>query len=344
LGRASQRLNGLEIDAPPNKIRITRLSLLGASTAAEQRRKYDYDEATNTLTDLELNKVYREERGNFVFGEGETREKLEPGFAALIGLDNILRVVRDANVRDPFFRVFGWTVLFALGSVVSTFALGLIFAIVLNSKELPLRPLWRSLLIIPYAVPFWLSVQTWRGLLNPIYGPVNFLLQPLNGGQPIQFFADPGLAKLTVLFVNLYLGFPYMMLISLGALQSIPSDMYEAALIDGANDWEQFRFITLPMILLAVGPLLIASFAFNFNNFTVIELINNGGPPISAATAAGHTDILLSYTYRLAFSGSRGADYGFAAAIGIFIFLIVGTITLFNFRFTRQLEEVSKNV
>jgi ABC-type sugar transport system permease subunit len=344
LGRVSQRLNGLEIDAPPNKIRITRLSLLGASTAAEQRRKYDYDEATNTLTDLELNKVYREERGNFVFGEGETREKLEPGFAALIGLDNILRVVRDANVRDPFFRVFGWTVLFALGSVVSTFALGLIFAIVLNSKELPLRPLWRSLLIIPYAVPFWLSVQTWRGLLNPIYGPVNFLLQPLNGGQPIQFFADPGLAKLTVLFVNLYLGFPYMMLISLGALQSIPSDMYEAALIDGANDWEQFRFITLPMILLAVGPLLIASFAFNFNNFTVIELINNGGPPISAATAAGHTDILLSYTYRLAFSGSRGADYGFAAAIGIFIFLIVGTITLFNFRFTRQLEEVSKNV
>jgi ABC-type sugar transport system permease subunit len=134
------------------------------------------------------------------------------------------------------------------------------------------------------------------------------------------------------------------MLISLGALQSISPDMYEAALIDGANDWQQFRFITLPMLLIAVGPLLIASFAFNFNNFTIIELINNGGPPISAASVAGHTDILLSYTYRLAFSGARGADYGFAAAIGIFIFIIVASLTFVNFRITGALEKASENV
>ena len=160
-----------------------------------------------------------------------------------------------------------------------TFALGLAFALVLNTKDLPLRPLWRSILIIPYAVPFWLSVKTWRGLLNPVYGPVNLRSRII--GESPQWFADPGLAKIAVLFVNLYLGFPYMMLITLGALQSIPADMYEAALIDGASDRQQFQFITLPMLLIAVGPLLIASFAFNFNNFTVIELLTSGNPAIS---------------------------------------------------------------
>ena len=134
-----------------------------------------------------------------------------------------------------------------------------------------------------------------------------------------------------------------MMLVCMGALQSISSDLYEASIIDGASDLQQFRFITLPLLLVAVGPLLIASFGFNFNNFTIIELVNNGGPAFSAASVAGHTDILLSYTYRLAFGG-KGADYGFAAAISIFIFIIVATLTFINFRFTRALEEVSENV
>src|SRR5262249_36855040 len=125
-----------------------------------------------------------------------------------------------------------------------------------------------------------------------------------------------------------------------GAMQSIPSDMYEAATIDGATGRQQFRYITLPMLLVALAPLLVASFAFNFNNFTIIELFNGGGPPISASPVAGHTDILLSYTYRLAFAGGAGVNYGFAAAIGIFIFMIVGPITYFNFRLTRRLEDV----
>lgn len=116
--------------------------------------------------------------------------------------------------------------------------------------------------------------------------------------------------------------------------------MYEAATIDGASSWVQFRTITLPMLLVAMAPLLVATFAFNFNNFTVIELFNYGGPAMGAGTVAGHTDILLSYTYRLAFSGASGTDYGFAAAISIFIFLIVGTLTFFNFRLTRRFEEI----
>ncbi|PZR97081.1 MAG: maltose ABC transporter permease, partial [Candidatus Chloroheliales bacterium] len=149
------------------------------------------------------------------------------------------------------------------------------------------------------------------------------------------------LTKVAILLINTWLGFPYMMLLCLGALQAIPHDMYEAADLDGASGWAKFRYLTLPLLLVSVGPLLIGAFAFNFNNFTVIDLVNEGGPPIAgSSTPAGQTDILISYTYRLAFSGGRGADFGLASAISIFIFVMVAAITAFNFRFTRQLEEV----
>lgn len=338
--RYAQSLQNMTIGEPPNQIRFTRIGLTEVQQAAVLQPRWSYDPATDTLTNDETGEVYRAERGNFVTGEGETRRVLTPGFPDYVGLDNILRVINDPNVRDPFWRAFLWTLMFAAGSVFLTLALGLVFALTLNARDVPLRPLWRSLLIIPYAVPGWLMVTTWRGLLNPAYGPVNMMILSLFGISP-QWFADPTLAKIGVLFVNMYIGFPYMMLISLGVLQSIPQDMYEAATIDGANGRNQFRFITLPMLLVALAPLLVASFGFNFNNFTVIELFNNGGPPISAATVAGHTDILLSYTYRLAFAGSTGTDYGFAAAVSIFIFLIIAPLTYFNFRLTRRFEEVN---
>ncbi len=338
--QSATTLQNLVIEAPPNEIRVTTISPLRGIQAQELTPRWQYDPAADTLTNVETGTVYRSERGNFVTGEGDTRQVLQPGFPAYIGFDNFLRVITDARIRDPFWRVFLWTVGFAGGSVFLTLALGLSFAMLLNSRDLPLKPVFRSILIIPYAVPGWLVVTTWRGLLNPAYGPVNLGLESLLNTQ-IDWFANPVLVKVAILFVNMYLGFPYMMLISLGALQSIPGDMYEAATIDGANGRQQFRWITLPMLLVALAPLLVASFAFNFNNFTVIELFNNGGPPMSAATVAGHSDILLSYTYRLAFSGARGTDYGFAAAIGVFIFFIVGPITYFNFRLTRQFEEAA---
>lgn len=337
--RFSQTLQNVVIDSPPYQIRFTRLGLGEVQQAAAGLYRWTYDATTDTLTNTETGDVYRAERGNFVSGEGENRKVLEPGFPGVVGLDNITRVITDRNVRDPFWRVFVWTLIFAGASVFLVFALGLAFALALHSRDLPLRPLFRSLLIIPYAVPGWLLIITWRGLLNPIYGPVNIGIESLIGVSP-QWFADPTLTKIGVLLVNMYLGFPYMMLIALGVLQSIPSDMFEAATIDGASSWIQFRQITLPMLLVAMAPLLVATFAFNFNNFTVVELFNFGGPTMGAGTVAGHTDILLSYTYRLAFSGASGTDYGFAAAISIFIFLIVGTLTFFNFRLTRRFEEI----
>ena len=152
-------------------------------------------------------------------------------------------------------------------------------------------------------------------------------------------------AKAAILLVNLWLSYPYFMLICSGSLQSISDEYYDAAKVDGASSWQQFWNITLPLLLVAVGPLLIASFTFNFNNFNLIFLFNQGGPPIAGTpTPAGHTDILISYVYNLAFAGNRGINYGFASAITIVIFFIVGAITLFQFRYTNMWEEVSENV
>ena len=180
--------------------------------------------------------------------------------------------------------------------------------------------------------------------MNPELGVINRTLETLFNFSP-PWFSDQWWAKIAILIVNLWLSYPYFMLICSGALQSIPRDIYQAAEVDGASPWQRFRLITLPLLLVAVGPLLIASFTFNFNNFNLIYLFIGGGPPIAgASTTAGHTDILISYVYNLAFSGGRGVNYGFASAITIVIFILIGAITLFQFRYTNMWEEISENV
>jgi ABC-type sugar transport system permease subunit len=214
-----------------------------------------------------------------------------------------------------------------------------------NDKEFPFKKLIRSLLLIPYTIPGLISIIMWRGMLNSEFGVVNRFLESWFGWAP-RWTTEAIWAQAAILLVNLWLGYPYFMLVTSGALQSIPSDIYEAAMIDGATGWQAFRRITLPLLLVAVGPLLIASYVFNFNNFNLIYLFIQGGPPIAgAATQAGHTDILLSYVYKLAFESSgRGVQYGLASAISIIVFLIVGAITLLQYRFTNMWEEVSENV
>lgn len=329
-------LQNLTIAAGEHTIHIVSLDV-----AQQAQRRYSYDTQRDALVDNQSGVVYKPIEGVFTAPDGQT---LSPGFSAVIGLQNFRRMFTDPQIRAPFVRVFVWTIAFAGLSVLLTFGLGLALAMVLNDKDLPLKRLFRSLAIIPYTIPGFISALVWVGLLNPYYGPLNLALQRLIGVSP-QWFSHPTLAKVATLIVNTWLGYPYMLLVSLGALQSIPSDLYEVAQIDGAGRWQQFRAITLPLLLLSVAPLLIGCFAFNFNNFTVIDLVTEGGPPmVGGLTPAGHTDILISYTYRLAFAGGRGSEYGFASAISILIFIIIASITMFNFRYTRALEEVSENV
>lgn len=329
-------LQHLRINSGQDTVHITSLD-----AAPLARRKYSYDPGRDALIDQETGTVYRPLQGTFTAPDGTA---LSPGFATVVGAQNFIRAFTDPEIRGPFLGVFTWTFSFAGLSVLLTFSVGLGLALVLNDQRLPLKGIFRALAIIPYTIPGFISALVWVGLFNPYYGPINLTIQRFTGFSP-QWFSDGTLAKVVILLVNTWLGYPYMLLVCLGALQSIPSDLYEAAQIDGGSRFQQFRYITLPLLLVAVGPLLIGSFAYNFNNFTVIDLVTEGGPPTpGTSTPAGQTDILISYTYRLAFAGGRGSEYGFAAAISVFIFLIVMTITALNFRFTRALEEVSENV
>lgn len=304
-------------------------------------QQYSYDPDQDVLHELQTGIVYTPVYGYFQAPDGT---RLTPGFRAIIGFDNFRRLFGNPQITGPFVSVFIWTIQWALLSVATTFVVGLFLAILLNDPHLYLRKMYRSLLILPYAIPAFISALIWRGLFNTELGVINQVLQAI-GGSSIPWLQDPFWAKVALIILNLWLGFPYMMIICLGALQSIGQEMYEAALVDGATTWQQFRHITMPLLMVSVGPLLISSFSFNFNNFSVIYLLTRGRPPIvGAQTPAGHTDILISYTYRLAFESGRGIDYGLASAVTLVIFLITGAITFMNFRFTGALEDVNKNV
>jgi arabinogalactan oligomer/maltooligosaccharide transport system permease protein len=231
-----------------------------------------------------------------------------------------------------------WTFAFAIISVASTFFLGLFLAIVFNDARMRGRKWYRVGMILPYAFPAFLSTLIWAGMMNQSFGFIN---QVLFGGASIPWLTDPTLAKFSVLLVNLWLGFPYMFLICTGALQSIPEELGEAATVDGASPWAIFRLIKLPLLLVTVAPMLIASFAFNFNNFIVIYALTNGGPrDINAPIPVGYTDILISMVYKVAFTG-QNRDYGLASAFSILIFIIVAVIAIISFRRTKALEDLN---
>lgn len=304
------------------------------------RRSFEYHEDEDKIVDLRTGEEYFPEEGHFVNAEGE---RLDPGFQITIGFDNYHRLITDPRITRPFIRVFIWTFQWAFLSVATTFALGLFVAILLNDKTMRFRRLYRVLLILPYAVPAFISVLIWRGMFNPSVGVVNRIIEYM-GLSGLPWLQNIFWARVALVVINLWLGFPYMMLLGLGALQSIPGNLYEAAAIDGASRWQRFRHITLPMVLVALAPLLIASFAFNFNNFNVIYLFNEGRPAIAGAqTPAGGTDILISYTYRLSFEAGRGSDFGMASAVAVLVFMITAVLTWINFKYTGALEEVKEN-
>jgi maltose/maltodextrin transport system permease protein len=257
--------------------------------------------------------------------------QLTPGFRVVIGLHNYLQILTDKGLQGPFIKIFIWTVVFAIGSVFLSLCVGMFLAVLLEWKELQGRKLYRTLLILPYAVPAFISILIFRGLFNQNFGEINMILNALFGIQP-EWFANPMLAKTMILIVNTWLGYPYMMIVCTGILQSVPDTIYEASALDGSNPLTDFFFLTLPLIIKPLFPLLVASFAFNFNNFLIIYLLTGGGPDmVGASTVAGETDILVSYTFRIAFRDSA-QNFGYASAIATLIFIIVALIAWYNLR------------
>lgn len=293
-----------------------------------------YDAKTGTFTNIKTGVVYHDDgKGEFVSPAGT--QLTQTGWKTYNGFAQFSKIVTDPLYRRPFLRVLLWTLVFSASTVLLSFALGLFFAITLQKKIRGQR-VYRSLLVIPYAIPSFLTILVWAGLLTdtPAFpGVVNSVLH-----TNISWLFDPWWARVAVILVSVWLTFPYFFLVNLGALQSIPGDLVEAARVDGAGGWQVFRRITLPLLLVSTAPLMIASFAFNFNNFNNIYLLTGGGPSANDQSVAGSTDILISYTYKLAFSAGQGQQYSTAAAISIIIFLIVATISGILFWKTKALE------
>lgn len=328
-------LQGIQAILPSGE----KLSMSGLRQFAEQKPRYAYDEENQILTDLEQQKRYKANDEIGFFQNIDTGERLEPGYTVAIGWHNFIKILTDDGVQEPFIKIFIWTVIFAFLTVIFTTLLGMVFASLVQWEALKGKAIYRLLLILPYAVPGFISILVFKGLFNQSFGEINLILNRLFGIRP-EWFNDPFLAKTMLLIVNTWLGYPYMMIVCMGLLKAIPHDLYEASAIDGATIWQNFTKITMPLLIKPLMPLMIASFAFNFNNFVLIQLLTNGGPNmVGTTTPAGHTDLLVSYTYRIAFEGSGTQDFGLAAAIAVIIFLLVSGLALFQIRMTKLSQD-----
>ncbi len=200
----------------------------GLSLAVELQPTLVYDPESDTFKSIETGTVYSDNgEGSYVSPAGEA---LEPGWKTYVGFANFKKILTDPLVREPFLRVFAWTFGYAFLSVLIQFAIGLFLAITLNKPGLKLIRLQRSLLVLPFAVPAFLAVLVWRGLLNDEFGAVNQAL-----GTSIPWLFDPTWAKVSCLLVNVWIGFPYWFLVCTAALQAVPEELTEAARVDGAG-------------------------------------------------------------------------------------------------------------
>ncbi|MFJ6149621.1 ABC transporter permease subunit [Micromonospora profundi] len=305
----------------------------GLTRAYEGKAARAYDEACDCVRDSETGRTWTadEESGSFVAADGE---RLAQGWKVDVGLKNFSTVLTDPNISGPFFGTLAWNFAFAIASTGLTFLLGMAIALALHSPRMKGTNFYRVLLILPYAMPSFAMLLIWRDMFNTDFGLLNNLF-----GLNVDWFGGTWSARIAVVLVQLWLGYPYMFLVATGALQAIPRELTEATSVDGASPWQSFRAVTLPLLLVALSPLLIASFAFNFNNVNAILFTTEGGPFAPDNPTNGATDLLITYTYRLAF-GAQGAEFGLAATVSIFIFAIVATVSAISFRRTRKQEEV----
>ncbi|NJM09047.1 sugar ABC transporter permease [Candidatus Gracilibacteria bacterium] len=249
----------------------------------------------------------------------------------LIGLQNYIDIF---STGSAFFPVLGWTITWMIGSTALNIGVGMGLAMLLNNPKLAERNIYRTLLIIPWALPFILTVQIWAGLYN-IQGPINLILSWF-GIDSINWLNQIGPARAALLILNLWLSYPFFMTVCLAALQAIPADLYEATDMDGANAWQRFQAITFPFMLAAITPLIITQLAFQFGNAGVIVLLTNGNPIAYPGANFGATDTLATYAYKLIFQLRL---YGLNAAYSIIIFFILAAMTIINSIVTGAFKE-----
>jgi arabinogalactan oligomer / maltooligosaccharide transport system permease protein len=324
-------ITAVKIPGPNGSVYLTQ----DLVSALHEVQSLTYDAKSDTIRNISTGDTYRPDKnGEMVNAAGNI---LQPGWTEVIGWRNFSHVIHDKSFRQPLLSVLWWTFAFAIIVVTSTFFTGLLLGLALNHPKLRAKKIYRSLLIVPYAMPGVLSALVWVGMYNQDSGVINRIF-----GLHIPWLTSPWWAKAAILIQQLWAGSPYMFLIATGAIQALPSEVLEAAEVDGASPRQVFSKIKLPLVLLTLSPLLIASLAYNFSNFNAIYLLTGGGPLMqNSGGLAGSTDILISYTYKLAFNGGEGTNYGLASTVSFFNFLLVASLSLYGFSKSRSMENLN---
>ena len=254
-----------------------------------------------------------------------------------IGLSNFKNMLDSTSIiGKTFWPILGWTFIWAIFATFLNYIFGMILAMLINRKGTKFKKFWRMIFVMSIAVPQFVSLLVIRNMLDE-NGAINILLQ--NWGlidKALPFWTNPTWAKITVIIVNLWVGVPYTMLITTGILQNIPGELYESAKIDGANAVKIFFRITLPYMIFVTTPYLITQFVGNLNNFNVIFFLTGGNPITLDYYQAGHTDLLVTWLYKLTINSF---DYSYAAVIGIFVFVISAVISLITYRRTKSYKD-----
>lgn len=243
-----------------------------------------------------------------------------------IGLKNYIEILTE----PIFWQVFTKTVMWTVINLVFHVSMGMFLAILLNRK-MRFRGVYRTLLIIPWAVPEFITALAWRGMFHFRYGAINLWLRHLGIGA-VPWLTEEVWGWIAVIIINIWLGIPFMMLVALGGLQSIDNTYYEAARIDGASGWQQFRYITIPMIKPVMTPAIVLGTIWTFNKITIIFLV-------TGRTLTRKVDILVSYVYRSAFELYQ---YSYAAAFSVIIFVILFTFSITFIKYLRGTEGVQR--
>ena len=255
---------------------------------------------------------------------------------AWVGLDNFNELLTwssgSSNLSATFGEILGWTLMWAFLATFTNYFLGMFVAMIINKRSIKVKKLWRSVLVLTIAIPQFISllyvskIFSYNGLINGLLIDLGIIGKT----HAIDFWGNPTLARVMVVLINIWIGIPYLMLISTGILMNIPQDLYESAKIDGANAWQQYFKITLPYMLFVTGPYLLTNFIGNLNNFNVIFLLTGGGPTnpnyLTTGGTAGDTDLLITWLFKIT-TGAE-ANYKLASVIGIMIFVVVSVISL----------------
>ena len=264
-----------------------------------------------------------------------------------VGLENFGTMFSSNLSGGMWAKAFGytaaWTIVWAIFATFTCFFVGFFYAFVLQDRRIVIPKFFRTVYIFPYAIPQMLSLFVWANILNGTIGPINRTFQLLGLiSSPIPWLSSPMMAKFSLIFVNIWIGFPYSMILTTSSMTAISNSLYEAAVIDGASKWEQFKSITYPLVMFQLKPTLIMQFAGNINNFGAVFFLTGGGPNMPQAglttvTNCGATDLLISWIFKLTMNTPQ--RYNLASVLSLLVFVVLVPFALYNFTRTKSFQE-----